>query len=240
LSVYADWLAGNGEATRAEYMQLALLPSPTAAQEKRMKALRAKHRGAWLGEARPFVWTWEEDWNSPGFVARAQCSMAKLTKGFELVRGLGPRLIVNVTEPKARREAEAFAEKPIGTLYGLELRELDAQWVTDALLTTLAPAMHGLRHLGLYAGEARATEAGWSALLPHLKGLESLELTPGWNPDEWMRMLLDSPALSTLKSVSVPNWMGKSLQARLKKAVPRVTFRKERHLRFSRETGYYY
>jgi uncharacterized protein (TIGR02996 family) len=240
LAVYADWLASNGETSRAEYMQLALLEKPTAAQKRRIKVLRTKDRGKWLGKARSFVWTWQEDWNAPGFVARAQCSMAKLTRGFELVRALGPRLVVNVTEPKARREAVAFAQKPIGTLYGLELRELDAQWVTDALLTTLAPAMRGLKLLTLQAGEARATEAGWNVLLPHLEGLEHLELTPGWNPEAWMTALLASPVVSTLRTLSVPGWLDKAIQARLKKAVKQVTFRREQRLRYDRETGYYY
>ena len=240
LAVYADWLASNGETSRAEYMQLALLENPTAAQERRLKVLRAKDRGKWLGKARSFVWTWEEDWTTPGFVARAQCSMAKLTRGFAQVRALGPRLVVNVTEPKARREAVAFAQQPIGTLYGLELRELDAQWVSDALLTTLAPSMRGLKLLNLQAGEARATESGWNALLPHLEGLEHLELTPGWNPEAWMTALLASPVVGTLRTLSVPAWLDKPLQARLKKAVKQVTFRKERRLRYNRETGYYF
>jgi uncharacterized protein (TIGR02996 family) len=33
LAVYADWLATQGEVTRAEYMQLSLLQSPTRVQE---------------------------------------------------------------------------------------------------------------------------------------------------------------------------------------------------------------
>jgi hypothetical protein len=187
------------------------------------------------------VWTWEEDETCPGFVARAQCSMAKLTSGFAFVRSLGPHLVVNVTEPKARREAVAFAACPIGTLYGLRLFELDAQWVTDELLTTLAPSMRGLRVLELYAGEARATDMGWEALLPNLEGLERLELAMGWNPEAWIEALLASSVMRTLKALSVPAWLHKSLQAQLKKALPKnaVAFRKERRSRYNRETGYY-
>jgi uncharacterized protein (TIGR02996 family) len=239
LAVYADWLASTGETTRAEYMQLGLLTTMTQAQQKSMTALRLKHRGAWLGPARPFVWTWEEDWSAPGFIAKAQCAMGKLTRGFELVRALGPRLVVHVTAPKARREAVAFAEKPIGTLYGLGLREADAQWVTDDLLQTLAPSMRGLRALELIAGEARATEAGWTALLPHLEGLEHLVLRPGWNPEAWFAALLDSNVLRTLKTLSVPSWVDKPTQAQLEKAVKEVTFRPERREQYNRATGQY-
>ena len=135
LAVYADWLGSSGQTSRAEYMQLALLDNPTAAQERRIKVLRAKDRGKWLGKARSSVWTWEEDWN---------------------------------------------------------------------------------------------------ALLPHL------ELTPGWNPEAWVTALLASPVVRTLRTLTVPAWLDKPLQARLKKAVKQVTFRKQRRLRYNRETGYYF
>ncbi len=240
LAVYADWLGSTGETTRSEYMQLRLLDAMTQAQQQRMTALRVRHRGAWLGKARPFVWTWEEDWNVPGFIARAQCSMGKLIKGFELVRALGPRLVVHVTEPSARQEVAAFAKQPLGTLYGLGLRENDADWVTDALLTTLAPSMRGLRALEVIAGEARATEAGWNALLPHLEGLEHLVLNPGWDPEAWFAALLDSSVLRSLRSISVPSWVDKTTQTRLEKEVKEVVFRPERRLQFNRDTGQYF
>lgn len=240
LAVYADWLASTSETTRAEYMQLRLLNTMTQAQQNQMTSLRVRHRGAWLGKARPFVWTWEEDWNIPGFIARAQCAMGKLIKGFELVRALGPRLVVHVTEPKAPRELEAFAKQPLGTLYGLGLREADAEWVTDALLTTLAPSMRGLRALELVVREARATEAGWTALLPHLEGLEHLVLNPGRNPEAWFAALLDSSVMRTLQTISVPSWIDPLTQARLTKAVKEVTFRPERRLQFNRDTGQYF
>jgi hypothetical protein len=81
--------------------------------------LLAKHRGAWLGAARPFIYTWEDSDDSPGFIARAQCSFAKLTAGFAHIRALGPRLIVSATEPRTKRETVAVATLPLGTLYGL-------------------------------------------------------------------------------------------------------------------------
>jgi uncharacterized protein (TIGR02996 family) len=241
LAVYADWLAGQGETARAEYIQLSLLDDPTAAQEKRRGALLKKHRGAWLGAARPFVWTWEESEETPGFVARCQCAMAKLTAGFEQVRALGPRLLVSVTEPKAKREVRALAERPIGTLYGLALYEADAQWITDELLSTLAPRLPGLKQLVLHAGEARATEAGWASLLPHLAGLEHLELSLGWNPERWVELLLESSLPRSLRTLSLPGWIAPSFGDALARVMPAcaLTLREEGRMRFDRETGYY-
>ncbi len=240
LAVYADWLASTGETTRSEYMQLRLMNTMTQAQQLRMTSLRVRHRGTWLGKARPFVWTWEEDWEVPGFIARAQCSMGKLTKGFELVRALGPRLVVQVTEPRARQEVEAFAKQPLGTLYGLGLSETDSDWVNDGLLTLLAPSLRGLRALELNAREARATEAGWLALLRHLEGLEQLVLNPGSDPEAWFAALLDSSLMRTLQTISVPSWVDQPTQARLLKSVKKVTFRPERRLQFNRDTGQYF
>ena len=52
-------------------------------------------------------------------------------------------LVVSVTAPKAKREVAALARLPLGTLYGLAMYEADAQWITDDLMTTLAPALDG-------------------------------------------------------------------------------------------------
>jgi len=238
LSVYADWLMSTGDTTRAEFMQLSLLPKPTPAQNKRLVALRNKHRGAWLGAARPFIYTWDEDEESPGFVRKCQCQMAKLTKGFEQIRALGPRLVVAVTAPKAKREVDALAKLPLGTLWGLEMYEADAQWITDELLTKLASRLGGLRELVLHVGEARASDAGWRAVLEHLDVVERMELTMGENPERWLEMLLEKNL--PLRALSMPGWIGKSLRARLNKAIPDVTYRSgEAHQYYDRETGYY-
>ncbi|MBA2538328.1 MAG: hypothetical protein H0V17_01730 [Deltaproteobacteria bacterium] len=241
LSVYADLLATTGETTRAEYMQLSLMPELSAAQEKRLGSLRKRHRGAWLGPARRFVWTWEESEETPGFVDRVQCSMANLVKGFELVRALGPRLRVNVTEPTAKRDVVALSKHPLGTLYGLELHEADAQWITDDLLVTLSASLRGLRSLTLYAGEARSSDRGWGALLPHLDGLEDLEVMMGENPERWLEMLLDSSLVRSLRRLSVPGWIPKTLRGRITKALRacELEFRDERRSPYNRATGYY-
>jgi hypothetical protein len=49
LAVFADWLAEQGQTTRAEYVQLSLRPQLTPAQRRRRDALLSTHRGAWLG-----------------------------------------------------------------------------------------------------------------------------------------------------------------------------------------------
>jgi uncharacterized protein (TIGR02996 family) len=238
LSVYADWLTAQGDGPRAEFMQLSLLAKRTPAQEKRRVALRNKHRGPWLGAARPFIWTWEEDEDSPGFVRKCQCQMAKLTKGFEQIRTLGPRLVVAVTAPKAKREVDALAKLPLGTLWGLAMYEADAQWITDELMTKLAPKFRGLRELVLHVNEMRASERGWGVVLDHLETVEHLDLTMGDDPERWLEMLLEKKL--PLQTLSVPGWIGKPIKARLTKAIPDVKFRSgERRLRYDRELGYY-
>jgi uncharacterized protein (TIGR02996 family) len=237
LSVYADWLVGKGQETRAEYIHLSVLARRTQAQNNRRTALRNKHRGAWLGPARPYVWTWEEDDLSPGFVAKAQCQMAKLTAGFELVRALGPRLVVAVTAPKARRETLAFAERPLGTLWGLAFYELDAQWITDELMMTIAPKLGGLRELVLHVGEMRASDRGWQAMLQHLDVLQHLDLTMGENPERWLELLLARRL--PLRTLSVPSWIDRPLRTRLERAIPTVLLRRQGRHWFNRATGQY-
>ncbi|MCX5746722.1 MAG: TIGR02996 domain-containing protein [Proteobacteria bacterium] len=238
LSVYADWLATTGDKARAEFVQLSLLPKRTSEQAKRLTALRNKHRGAWLGAARPFIYTWEEDEDTPGFVRRCQCQMAKLTTGFEQVRGLGPRLVVSVTAPKAKRETIALSKLPLGTLWGLAFYEADAQWITDELMTTLAPAMHGLRELVLHAEAARASDRGFATILDHIASVEHLDLTIGWNPERWLELLIDRQL--PLKTLSLPGWIKAPMRRRLAKVATQVTYRSgEGYHRYDRETGYY-
>ena len=239
LSVYADWLVSEGDAPRAEFIQLSLLAKPTPAQNKRMVALRNKHRGAWLGAARPFIWTWEEDEDSPGFVRKCQCQMAKLTKGFEHVRALGPRLVVAVTAPKAKRETIALAKRPLGSLWGLALYETDAQWITDELMETLAPALRGLRELRLHPDAARSSDRGFAAVLEHIGSVERLDLTIGENPERWLERLV-AKQLPKLQTVSLPGWIDKSTRKQLAKLAPNVVYRPgETFHHYNRETGFY-
>jgi len=241
LSVYADWLIEHGDATRGEYIHLGLLEKPTAAQKKRRTALQNRHRGAWLGAARRFVWTWTESDETPGFVARVQCSMPKLAAGFEQVRMLGPRLYVSVSEPKAKREVVALAARPLGTLWGLCFFENDAQWISDEVLEILAPSLDGLRALVLHPGGARSSDRGWRALLPHLSQLEHLELTLGDHPEAWLEALVAPGAAPRLRRLSLPGWIDPSMKARLSQTFPgcAIDFRRERRSRFDRATGYY-
>jgi len=241
LAVYADWLAQAGETSRAEYIHLSLLERRSPAQERRREALRKRDRGTWLGPARRFVWTWQESDESPGFVAQVQCSMPKLVAGFELVRALGPRLVVSVSAPKARREVEALATLPLGTLYGLALYENDAQWVNDDLLVAIAPRIAGLRKLVLHAEEARASLRGWRAVLDRLDGIEELDLSLGDPPEAWIAALLESSSTRSLRRLSVPGWLDRAIRERLVATLPAcaIELRDEQRLRFDREAGYY-
>ena len=241
IGVYADWLASQGDAPRAEFIQLSLLDRRTAAQEDRRIALRNRHRGAWLGAARPFVYTWHESEESPGFVASVQCSMAKLTKGFEHVRALGPRLEVHATQPKAKREVVALSKLPLGTVWGLSLIDNDAQWITDEVLTILGPALKGLRSLTLRSFDARSSDRGWRAMLPHLDALEHLELSLGENPEQWLEAILESSLVGTLVSLSLPSWIDRPLRTRLTKKLRRCTIELQDgpRYRFNRALGYY-
>jgi hypothetical protein len=186
------------------------------------------------------VWTWVESEQTPGFVAEAQCQPMKLVAGLDLIATLGPRLHVSVSQPKSRREIDALAKLPLGQkLYGLRFIENDAQWVNDGLMTTIAPALSGLRSLQLDAWEARASDEGWGAMLPHLTGLEQLTLSLGANPERWIELLLASSLPKSLKSLSVPGWLPPALQKRLQKAIASVEFRRERRNVFNRATGFY-
>lgn len=239
LGVYADWLATNGDPIRAEYMQLSLLPKRTKAHEARRELLKKRHSGAWLGAARKFAYTWEASEESPGFIGNVRCSMPKLTAGFEVVRALAPRLVVTIGEPKARRETLALAKLPLGKLYGIAMYENDQQWITDALLATLGPTLGGLRSLAIYAGEARASDRGWMAMLAHLDAVENLELGLGENPEAWLEALLDSKLVRSLKHLSVPHWIGRPLQKRLAAIGCELVLRRENRMRFDRTTGFY-
>jgi uncharacterized protein (TIGR02996 family) len=216
LSVYADWLIEHGDATRGEYIQLSLIDGPSTAQSKRRTALKNRHRGAWLGAARKFVWTWEESEETPGFVAKAQCSMPKLAAGLENVRMLGPRLVINASEPKAKREIVALAKRPLGTLWGLSFVENDAMWITDEALAILAPSLDGLRALALHSEVA--TMRGWNALLPHLSELCDLELGDVDEVEAWLETLFTKTVCPNLVRLAIPGGVSESMRNRLSRA----------------------
>lgn len=225
LGVYADHLASTGEATRAEYIQLSLLGTRTPAQDKRRAALAKQHRGAWLGSARPFVYTWELSEQTPGFVARAQCAMPKLVAGFELVRALGPRLVVEPSAPKAKREVAALAKLPLGTLYGLALHDNDAQWVTSETLATLGPSLRGLRSLSIWiSANQHPSHAGWRELVAQLDTLEHLALEVD-DPEDWLPALPDAKIARTLRTLVIPGYTEDSLRSSLATTLPACAIR---------------
>lgn len=155
LSVLADWLLEQGETTRAEFVQLSILPKPTSAQAAKKAQLLKKHRGAWLGKARTVVSSWEDSTQTPGFVARATVPPEKFAANFELIRALGPELIVTLMKVKSRLLTQQLAKLPLGTLFGLDLRSpvraggYSAAWLDDTAIDLLAPALKGLRWLSL-------------------------------------------------------------------------------------------
>lgn len=213
LRVYADWLAEQGS-TRGEYIQLRCLDIPTHEQERTAGRLLKKDRGKWLGEARPFVLSWWDSKNPPGFVSHVFCQPAKLIDGFDHIIKLGPRLIVCVISMHPhRRENEArLARLPLGELWGLSFSENN---VDDDTLITLAPAMKGLRWLDIHCNDV--TAKGLAALGASVDTLQYLGLAPipgytreflGLPPvpagaratavDDWARAILDSPGLQSL------------------------------------------
>ena len=168
LSVFADWLQEEGQETRAEFIQLSVLPKPTALQQKKKEQLLKKHRGAWLGAARKVVSSWEDSVRTPGFVARATVPPEKLVEHFELVRMLGPELVVTLTAVKTRLLTKKLAELPLGSLFGLELRSAaqpkhaNADWLDDIAIELLAPALKGLRSLSM-SPEYQLSREGFTA-----------------------------------------------------------------------------
>jgi uncharacterized protein (TIGR02996 family) len=174
LRVYADRLSERGSSL-GEYIQLRLIDAATrtAAQTKRIAALEKADRGAWLGEARPFVRSWFLDYELPGFVHRAIVEADQLIAGFDHLRTIGPRTILSVTGMrKQRRQTEArMAALPLGALYDLDL---DSNALDDTSITTLAPALGGLRALHLANNEI--TGVGITALGAHAGALEFLQV----------------------------------------------------------------
>lgn len=227
LKVYADALETSGQqSAQAEFIQLALLDERTAGQSKRMEALRRKHRGAWLGPARKFLWTWVEDRARPGFIARCNTAMPRFTKGFEHIRALGPRLVVVVTAPKSNRDVREFAALPLGTMYGLEFYEDGSakMWVNDFLLRTIGPSLRGIKHLAISASHFGATRDAHAELVSHLHGLERLRLT---GDPELVPSLSDAPFKESLRRLDLGFTPSKAEVRRWKKTFPRCDVRSD-------------
>lgn len=226
LSVYADWLLQHGDATRGEYMQLSLLKKRTPAQTKRRDALLKKHRGSWLGEARAFVYTWEESETSPGFVAKVKCGTKKLVAGFEKIRALGPRLVVEVNPAISTSDRAALAKLPLGTLYGLTLMDADAFWLKDRTVRQLLPALKGLTalELAVWDEDQRGSFSidTWRAVLDAVPTLEEIDFTAESSmSDSYIETLLAHPTAPRLRALTLGH--GKRLQRAIRKACPKAT-----------------
>ncbi len=237
-AVLADALIERGETSRGEFVQLSILKKRSPEQDKRRQALLKKHRGEWLGEARPAVKTWVDSETEPGFVSHVTVAPEKFLGSFEPIRLLGPRLIVEWTKVPTRIVMKKLAALPLGTLYGLDLRNPEAfvsegdTWVDDIGLDLLAPALAGLKSLSLTRLRNRFT----GALLTHVsrgagKTLEHLslshhELGDGWNDAKSLEKVsaLTPANFPALQSLAVTG-AGKAVKRVLSKAWgKKVTF----------------
>ena len=188
-----------------------------------------KHRGAWLGAARPFVYTWVESETTPGFVAEVKCSTKKLGAGFELIRALGPRLVVEVNPTASTRDRAELASLPLGTLYGLSLADADVFWLKDATVRQLLPALVGLRELRLcvFDDDRRGSFSvdTWLAVLDALPTLEAIDfMAESSSGDSYVEALLGHAIAPRLRTISFGH--SKHLQRTIRKACPKadVTF----------------
>jgi uncharacterized protein (TIGR02996 family) len=217
LAVYADWLSDRGgDTARGEFIQLSLLDRRTPAQDARRAALLAKHRGAWLGAARPFVWTWKESDETPGFLDQVKLGLAKLAKGFDHVVALGPRLRVDPNPVVTAADRATFAALPLERLYGLGMFENDIKWVTDRLIEAIAPKLGGLRRLAISASYLSLD--GWRVLLRALGAPDELDLYLYAEPDDYIDALLDSPVARALRRAKVNRPRTARIRARLSSA----------------------
>ncbi len=227
LTVFADWLLEHGQQTRAEFIQLSLLKKPTAAQAQKRETLLAKHRGEWLGAARPLVSAWEDSSVTPGFVARATVAPEKLLATFELIRGLGPQAVIRLTRVKTRLLTKKLAALPLGSLFGLALEnpnEPNTDWLDDTFCELIAPALGGLKWLSLapkWKVPESFTAKSFELLAPALGAtLETLEFTPTQNGEpELITPLTPAafPALTSLRVHEATPELRKQLTAQWKK-----------------------
>ncbi len=227
LQVLADAFLEQGQVPRGTYMQLSLLPKRTPAQEKLRGQLLKKHRGEWLGEARPLVKQWVDSEDDPGFVSHATIAPERFLEGFELVCNLGPRLVVKWTKVSTRTQLKALAALPLGKrLYGLDLRNPEAYgndtWVDDVGLEILSPALTGLRSLSLTRLHDRFSDALFESVArtagPTLESLtlESKYFDDGWGEHTPRFATLTPEAFPALERLEIRG-AGKAIQRVLRK-----------------------
>lgn len=169
LRAWADLLSEHGD-PRGEFIQLSHLERPNAAQRARLDALR-RLGGHLVGPARDFLRRWTFD-GSTGLVERASCEAQGLVDGFEHIAALNPRLELLVTSLRKRTKATvaALARLPLGRIRTLSLA---ANALSDASFAALAPALAGVKDLGL---ERNGLTPAGLAPLAHLEGVEHLRL----------------------------------------------------------------
>ncbi len=193
--VYADWLLEHGS-SHGEYIQLALIGEPNAEQARRKKAL-LKQRGDWLGAARSYVRSWNND--RFGFAATVVCEAQKLAAGYQALLDTGPRARLEVTSFAKRRRATVreVSGLPLGRFHAISL----SSGLDDADLEMLAPALAGIRRLDL--GHNSFTAAGIRAVGAHVGGIETLSIVSHNYAPDWIDAIVDTPGFASLKHVVV-------------------------------------
>jgi uncharacterized protein (TIGR02996 family) len=207
---WADWLEGQGQAERAEFIHLQLRLARLPADDPQREALAAReqklyyqHRDEWAAPLRKLGCT---PWFKRGLVAGAQLSAAKFLKTAERLFRLAP-LLNELYLDHTAKYVDALAVSPylarltsltiVATYQGAAARLLTAGTPLAQALAA-SPHLANLRHLEL--GSARIGDEGLAALassraFAHLEslGLENNQIGPAG-----LAALVESPHLAGL------------------------------------------
>ncbi len=223
LRVLADLWQERGE-PRGEFVNLCLLKKPTQEQIDRRETLKASLGGKLVGPAREFIYRYEFGTN--GLVTEAAVQPEKLVAGIDAISALNPRLELTISALKNAKVAQALGALSLAAFETVCLPALN-----DKQLTTIAPALKGVRRLKMtcrgYA-DTNFTPAGFRELAEKLANLEHLTLDhyrseptgaheaarPLLPPvAEYVEVVTTHPAFAKLKSVSIAGAKAASLKA---------------------------
>jgi hypothetical protein len=179
--VWADSLGDRGD-VRGEYIQLCLLEGKTPEQVAKLQAIDKKHHGKLAGPAREFLREFEL--GPDGLVDAARCEVDKLVEGLHEIEWLNPRLALKVTSLKDKAALAKLGTMSLERIYhvGFTWGTIGSQGgspMSDAQLTTLAPAFRRVRHLALDCGgylDNCFTPAGLKVLGNTVEALEYLAI----------------------------------------------------------------
>ncbi len=228
LQVLADLWVEQGE-PRGEFVQLSLLPNPTAEQRLRRAAMVKKLNGKLIGPAREALTWWSFGPN--GLIAEANTDAERFVKWRDDVCALNPLLRLTIST----RDARAVEQMAKASLGGIHFLELETQ-LDDAKLRTLAPSLAEVKNLSLtLSGRAERafTPAGLAAVGDRLKSLEYLGLHElitsegvGVAPlQAYLEVIVGHRGFQQLKVINVPRAKPaqlKLLETRLPKLVQAI------------------